>query len=224
MAPPQSILAPKWPPTFWALESPLLNAHLSCWVYHILALLHLRNKLCLYSADIQCFFGCRPMHIVSTTGVANLWRISYLKVAHCTFLMTSHFCSPIFYYFFYLHSTDIFQWKTKHLRAWKPIFIFCSPPTLSVENRTSEGIGARRGATVPYAPPLCPCNKVLKPNFQPIISQTNNGCSLLSFILAKLLLLDISCQNIFALSVVPALTARPFSIKKSVLKWLCFSA
>ena len=62
--------------------------------------------------------------------------------------------------------------------------------------------------------PLCPCNKVLKPNFQSIISQTNNGCSLLSFILAKLLLLGVSCQNIFALCVVPALTARPFSIKK----------
>ena len=98
-------------------------------------------------------------------------------------------------------------------------FIFCSPSTLSVENTTSEGISARRGATVPLPPPpLCPCNKMLKPNFQPIISQTNNGCSLLSFILAKLLLLDISCRNIFALSVVPALTARPFSIKKKVCK------
>ena len=64
------------------------------------------------------------------------------------------------------------------------------------------------------SPPLWPCNKMLKPNFQLIISQTNDGCSLLSFILAKLLLLDISCQNIFALSVVTALTARPFSIKK----------
>ena len=66
-------------------------------------------------------------------------------------------------------------------------------------------------------PPVWPCNKVLKPNFQSIISQTNNGCSLLSLILGKLLLLDISCVNIFALSVVTALTARPFSIK-SVLK------
>ena len=63
-------------------------------------------------------------------------------------------------------------------------------------------------------PPLWPCNKVLKPNFQSIISQTNNGCSLLSLILAKLLLLDIRCENIFALSVVTALTAHPFLIKK----------
>ena len=65
-----------------------------------------------------------------------------------------------------------------------------------------------------HAPPLWPCNKVLKPNFQSIISLTNNGCSLLSLILAKLQILDISCENIFALSVVTALTARPFSIKK----------
>ena len=95
----------------------------------------------------------------------------------------------------------------------KTFFIFCSPSTLSVENRTSEGIGARREAMVP-CPPLWPCNKVLKPNFQSIISQTNNGCSLLSLILAKLPLLDVSCENIFALPVVAALTAHPFSIKK----------
>ena len=63
-------------------------------------------------------------------------------------------------------------------------------------------------------PPLWPCNKVLKPTFQSIISQTNNDCSLLSLILAKLLLLDISCENIFALSIVTALTAHPFSTKK----------
>ena len=41
-----------------------------------------------------------------------------------------------------------------------------------------------------------------------------NGCSLLSFILAKLLLLDIRCQNIFALPMVTALTACPISINK----------
>ena len=82
-----------------------------------------------------------------------------------------------------------------------------------MENKTSEGIGARRVATVP-CPSLWPCNKVLKPNFQSIISQTNNGYSLLSLILAKLLISDISCENIFALSVVTALTAHPFSIKK----------
>ena len=62
--------------------------------------------------------------------------------------------------------------------------------------------------------PLWPCNKVLKPNFLSIISQTNKGCSLHSFILAKLLLLAISCENIFALSMVTALTACPFSINK----------
>ena len=37
------------------------------------------------------------------------------------------------------------------------------------------------------------------------------GCSLLSLTLTKLLLLDISCENIFALSIV---TAHPFSINK----------
>ena len=51
---------------------------------------------------------------------------------------------------------------------------------------------------------------------------SNNGCSLLSFILAKLLLLDISCENIFALSVVTVLTARPFSIKKKCTKMSVF--
>ena len=75
-------------------------------------------------------------------------------------------------------------------------------------------IGACRGGGARcHAPPLWPCNKVLKPNFQSIISQTNNSCSLVSLILAKLLLLDISCENIFALSIVTALTARLFSIK-----------
>ena len=62
--------------------------------------------------------------------------------------------------------------------------------------------------------PVWPCNKVLKPNFQSIIFQIKNGCSLLSFILAKLLLLDISCENIFALSIVTALTVCPFSINQ----------
>ena len=40
------------------------------------------------------------------------------------------------------------------------------------------------------------------------------ACSLLSRTLAKLLLLDISCENIFALSIMTALTAHPFSINK----------
>ena len=69
-----------------------------------------------------------------------------------------------------------------------------------------------QGGTVPWPSPW-PCNKVLKPIFQFIISQTNNGCSLLSLILAKPLLLDTSCEKIFALSLVTALTACPFSIK-----------
>ena len=55
-------------------------------------------------------------------------------------------------------------------------------------------------------PPPLPSNKVLKPKFQVIISQINNGYSLLSLILAKLLLLDISCKNIFALFIMTALT------------------
>ena len=55
---------------------------------------------------------------------------------------------------------------------------------------------------------------MLKPNFQSIISQTNNVCSLLSLFLAKLLLLDRSCENTFTPSIVTALTACPFSIQK----------
>ena len=71
---------------------------------------------------------------------------------------------------------------------------------------------------VPWLLPLWLCNNVLKPNFQSIISQTNNDCSLLSLILAKLLLLDtpVSCENMFALSIVTPLTVCPFSIKKCV--------
>ena len=74
-------------------------------------------------------------------------------------------------------------------------------------------IDARREGHGAMAP-LWLCNKVLKPNFQSIISQTNDGCSLLSLILAKFLLLGIRCENIFALSIVTALNACPFSIKK----------
>ena len=58
-------------------------------------------------------------------------------------------------------------------------------------------------------PILWLCNKVLKPNFQSIISQTNNGCSLLSLILAKLLLSDINSENVFALSIVTARGVAP---------------
>ena len=64
-------------------------------------------------------------------------------------------------------------------------------------------------------PPLWPCNEVLKPHFQSMFSPTiNNGCSLLLLILPKLPLLDISCENIFALSIEAALTVCSFSIKK----------
>ena len=62
-------------------------------------------------------------------------------------------------------------------------------------------------------PHLWPCNKVLKLNFQYILSHI--GCSLLSLILAKLLLVDISCENVFALSIVTALPAYPFFTRKS---------
>ena len=122
----------------------------------------------------------------------------------------------LFIFIFYLTSTDIFRWKTEHQRAWRPFFIFCSPPTLSVENKTSEGIGARREATVP-CPSLWPCNKVLKPNFQSIISQTNNG-SFTYFSQASdfrhKLRKYFCCTHCLYLSIVTALTARFFSIKK----------
>ena len=83
-------------------------------------------------------------------------------------------------------------------------------------------IGARRVGDSAMAPLLWSCNKVLKPNFQFVISQNNNGCSLLSHILAKILLLGISCENVFALSIMPALTACPFAMK-SVLKGFLFN-
>ena len=73
--------------------------------------------------------------------------------------------------------------------------------------------GARRGGHDAMPPPWI-CNKVLKPNFQFIISQANNGCSLLLHILATPQSLDISCGNIFAVFIVTAFTACPFSIKK----------
>ena len=83
---------------------------------------------------------------------------------------------------------------------------------LNVE-KLLRATGAQGGhGAMPTA--LWPCNKVLKPKLQPIISQTNNDYILLSLILAKLLLLDMSCENIFALSIMTALTACPFSIKK----------
>ena len=71
------------------------------------------------------------------------------------------------------------------------------------------------GGSVPCLPPW-PRNKVLKANFQSIISQTNDGCSLLSLIFAQFLLVDMSCENIFAMSIVTALIASSFSVKKCV--------
>ena len=79
---------------------------------------------------------------------------------------------------------------------------------------TLMSIRARRGGHSAMPPFLWPCNKVLKLNFQSVFSQTNDGCSLLSLILAKLLLLDFNCENIFALFIVTALTTCPFSIKR----------
>ena len=78
-------------------------------------------------------------------------------------------------------------------------------------------MGARRKGHGAMAPPLWLCNKVLKPNFQSIIFQTNNGYSLLSLILSKYLLLGISSEYIFALSVVTAFTAclGPFFYPKN---------
>ena len=69
-----------------------------------------------------------------------------------------------------------------------------------------------QGGTVPISP-FWPSNKVLKPNFQSIISQTNDNCSLFSLILAKLLHINIKCENILALSIVTALCV-PFFDKR----------
>ena len=76
-------------------------------------------------------------------------------------------------------------------------------------------ISACRGWPRCHAP-LWPCKKVLKSNFQSTTSQVNNGCSLLSLILGKYLLLDIIYENIFALSIVTVLTAYSFSAEKCV--------
>ena len=131
--------------------------------------------------------------------------------------MTRHFYSLIIFSFALHRYFSVENRTSEGVKTF-----FCSPLTLPVENRTSEGIGARRVAMVPCSPPLLLCNKVLKPNFQSIISQTNDGCSLHPLILAKLLLLDISCENIFALSVVTELTARPFFDKKKCAKMTVF--
>ena len=86
-------------------------------------------------------------------------------------------------------------------------------PRAACGHRRTQNHGRTQRGLRCHASPW-PCNKVLKPNFQCIISQANNGCSLLLLILAKPQLLDISCGNIFAVSIVTALTACPFSIKK----------
>ena len=92
-----------------------------------------------------------------------------------------------------------------------------SPQSLLVRGTAIFTFGepwTRSGGARCYAPPLWPSNKALKPNSQFILSQTTNGCSLISLILAKFLLLDLGCEITFALSTVTALTACPFSIKK----------
>ena len=65
------------------------------------------------------------------------------------------------------------------------------------------------------ARPLWPCNKALKPNFQSMIFQTNNGCSLLSLILAKPLRLDIKLRKYFCIVYGDCTHCMPFSDKKS---------
>ena len=68
---------------------------------------------------------------------------------------------------------------------------YICPPLLSIGTGRyyASDMGARRGG---------------HGAIQSIISHTNNGCSLLSLILAKLLLLDINSKNVFALSIVTA--------------------
>ena len=83
-----------------------------------------------------------------------------------------------------------FQDELYGLRAWWPSSFFGRHLILGGKLDIC-GIGASRGGHGAMAPPLWLCNKVLKRNFQSIISQTNNGCSLVSLILAKLLLLHI---------------------------------
>ena len=64
-----------------------------------------------------------------------------------------------------------------------------------------------------HDPRFGPVKRCYNINFS--LSQANIGCSFLSLILAKLLILDRSCENIFALSIVIALSACSFSIQKS---------
>ena len=59
--------------------------------------------------------------------------------------------------FFFICPPPIFFGGKQNIWGREDLFfVFGSPPTLSVENKTSEGIGARRWATVPCLPPFGP--------------------------------------------------------------------
>ena len=154
--------------------------------------------------------------------MCHTWRNGYLKVAFRLLDDKPLLLTNFLLIFFYLRSTGIFRWKTEHLRAWRPFFVFCSPPTLSVENKTSEGIGARRWATV-SCPPLWPCNKVLKPNFQSIISQTVNDCSQPPFTyFSQSSDFRHKLRKYFCIIRSDCTHSTPFFDKKGVLKWVFF--
>ena len=124
--------------------------------------------------DTRCVWNTRSLldhrsRKLKSMVMANLRRMHHLwRIAPFWWQATSTHS-----FFFALH--QYFSVENRKSEGVKTFFIFCSPPTLSVENRTSEGISARRGATIPCpSPPLWPCDKVLKPNFQSVISQTTS--------------------------------------------------
>ena len=130
------------------------------------------NGNCMRFSDLACKFAItsdsqtNKDYVFSFTGNLGKWGIVYTRggqpVAH--WLLKSGALhrfddKPLLltnFFFFYLPSTNSFQEKTENVRAEDLFFIFYSPPTLSVENRSSKGIGARRGATVPCPPPFGP--------------------------------------------------------------------
>ena len=75
-------------------------------------------------------------------------------------------------------------------------------------------LGARRGARC-HAPSLWPRNKVLKPNFQSIIFQTNNGCSLFHLpCISQASAFRHKLRKYFCIVHNDCITAHPFLIKK----------